>query len=486
MNSVDPLGSATEIARRLARREVSSREALDLSLERIARLNPPLNSVVTLDTERARQRADAADAALARGESWGPLHGVPMTIKDTFEVAGIRTTAGSPDLREHVPATHAVAAQRLHDAGAVLFGKTNVPLMAGDVQSYNAVFGASNNPWNLERTPGGSSGGAAAAVAMGLTAAEYGSDIGGSIRTPAHWCGVYGLKPTWGIVPLRGHIPGPPGTLAEADLGVVGPLARSADDLELLLRVTAGPLPDRARGWKFDLPPARRGRLQEYRVAVWLDHPDAPVDDEVSAVLRRAVEALAAAGVAVTEKVPPGIELAAAVRLYQRLVYPIILSGFPPAVFEQMVELASTLPADDSSTLASIARCGTARYRDWLSANEAREHFRARMAEFFGEFDILLCPVTQTAAIPHDHSEPMARRTIPVNGRERPYFDVFNWIALPTLTHLPAAVAPVGRTASGLPVGIQIVAPYLEDYTAIDFARRLGEVAGGFEAPPGA
>lgn len=485
MSDVSPHLPTADLARALAARRVSSRELLETYLSRIEALGGGINAVVTIDADGARRRADAADAALARGESWGPLHGVPLTLKDTFEVAGMRTTAGAPDLGAHVPGRDSIVAERLRTAGAVLFGKTNVPIMAGDLQSYNAIFGTTNNPWNGAHAPGGSSGGAAAALAAGLTGGDYGSDIGGSIRTPASWCGIYGLKPSWGLVPLRGHIPGPPGTLSEVDLGVAGPLGRSAEDLDLLLDVTAGPLADRARAWRLDLPPPRRQRLGDYRVAAWLDHPAAGVDSQVSVVLRAAVDAVARAGVSVQEGAPLGIELADVVRCYLRLVYPVILSGFPPAVFEQMRELAQTLPADDDSALARVARYGTATHRDWLSAHESREHCRARMAAFFEDVDVLLCPVVPTAAIPHDHSEPQVGRTILVNGRETPYFEQFNWIALATMAYLPAAVAPVGRTAAGLPVGMQIIAPHLEDRTAIDFARRLGEVVGGYETPPG-
>ncbi|HEV7760491.1 MAG TPA: amidase family protein, partial [Acidimicrobiales bacterium] len=208
---------AVELCRLLASGEVSSVELLDHFLRRVDEVDGPLNAVVALDADRARQRAAEADAARARGESWGALHGLPMTIKDAFETEGLVTTSGAPELGDHVPTTDAVAVARLKAAGAIVFGKTNLPIYAGDVQTYNEVYGRTNNPWALDRTAGGSSGGAAAAVAAGLTGLELGSDIGGSIRNPAHFCGVFGLKTTWGIVPGRGHIPGPPGTLSAAD-----------------------------------------------------------------------------------------------------------------------------------------------------------------------------------------------------------------------------------------------------------------------------
>jgi len=477
--------TGTELLAKLRAREFSSRELLDLYLRRIEKLDPTINAVVTLDVERARKRADEADAARTRGALWGPLHGLPMTIKDTFEVAGMRTTAGAPELKDHVPVRSAVAAQRLIDAGAVIFGKTNTPIYAGDVQSYNEIFGVTKNPWNAEHTPGGSSGGAGAAVAAGLTSVEYGSDIGGSIRTPSNWNGIYGHKPTFGIVPVRGHIPGPPGSLAEVDLGVMGPMARGADDLALLLDVTAGPLPDRARAWKLQLPAPRRGKLQEYRVAAWLDDPAFPVDAEVKRLLQESVQALRRSGVEVTEADPEGVDLAQTVDIYLRLLSPIIIAGFPQPVFDQLTELAAKLPADDPSTMAMMARYGTARHRDWVIADAARQRHRARLEEFFEKFDVLLCPVTPVTAIRHDHSDPMVNRSIEVNGEPRPYWDLFAWISVATMAHLPASVAPIGNTRHGLPVGAQIVGPYLEDHTTIDFARRLAAVVGGFQAPPG-
>lgn len=477
--------AASELAALIRRREMSSRELLDHYVARIERYNPRLNAVVTLDVERARARADAADAALARGETWGPLHGLPITIKDTIETAGLRTTAGSPDLADRVPAADAPAVRRLVDAGAVVFGKSNAPLMAGDWQTYNAVFGTTNNPWDTARAPGGSSGGAAAAVAAGLTAAELGSDIGGSIRVPSHWCGVYGHKPSYGIIPTRGHIPGPPGTLTEVDLAVLGPLGRSAADLDVMLGLLAGPLDDRATAWRLDLPSARRASLRDYRVAAWLDDPAYPVDREVTERLHAVVDGLRAAGVAVDETARPGFALSDAVETYLRLLFPVLISGFVPALAEQLSAVAADPPPGLNEMLAQLARFGTARHTEWLIANETREQMRARCAEFFRRYDVLLCPVNQVPAIPHDHHEPLGERVIVVNGAECPYPHLFAWIAVPTMAGLPATAAPAGRTAAGLPVGVQVIGPFLEDRTTIDFARRLAEVCGGYEPPPG-
>ena len=220
-----PFRTATELAAALRAKEISSTELLDCYLGRIEELNPGLGAVVTLDADRARREAAEADRRLARGAAAGPLHGLPVTVKDCLETAGLRTTCGAPELAGYVPERDAEAVGRLRSAGAIIMGKTNLPAWASDCQSYNELFGTTNNPWDAGRTPGGSSGGAAAAVAAGLSALELGSDLGGSLRIPAAWCGVYTLKPSFGIIPVDGHIPPPPGMPAEVDIGVVGPLA---------------------------------------------------------------------------------------------------------------------------------------------------------------------------------------------------------------------------------------------------------------------
>ncbi len=479
------LGPAHELAAAIRRRELSSRELLDHYLARVERLNPPLNAVVTLDVAGARRAADAADEALARGTSTGPLHGVPMTVKDTYETAGMRTTCGFAPWSDHHPEQDAETVRRLRDAGAVIFGKTNTPTLASDWQTHNPIFGVSNNPWDVTRTTGGSSGGAAAAVATGMTALELGSDIGGSIRVPSSWCGVCGHKPTFGIVPQHGHLPPPPGTLADTDLGVMGPIARSVEDLELALDVLAGPHGHDAGGWRLELPAARATTLRQLRMAAWFDDATYPVDLEVRRVLEQAVGSLRAAGAHIADR-RPAVDLSDVVHTYQQLLYPILLGTMAQESFDGFVALAAQLPPEDDSPLARSVRFATLRHRDWLFAHERREHLRAMMADFFRGFDVLLMPVTVVPAILHDHSEPFTDRVIRSNGRERPYTDLFGWIALTTLTYLPATVVPVGRTREGLPVGIQIVGPYLEDRTALAAGRRFTEVLGGFVPPPGA
>jgi amidase len=477
--------SASELVAAIRKREISSRELLEHYLQRVERYNPKLNAVVTLDIEQAQKRADAADAALTRGEMLGPLHGLPMTIKDTIETSGIRTTAGAPIHADHVPTQDAPAVARLVSAGAVIFGKTNVPVFAADAQSYNPIFGTTNNPWDVTRSPGGSSGGAAAALAAGLVGLELGSDIGGSIRNPAHYCGVYGHKPTFDIIPLRGHIPGPPGSLSGTDIGVLGPLARSADDLALAMDLLTGPSRDRAVAWRLELPPPRRASLREYRIAAWLDDPVCPVDAEVRTRLESVVVALRKAGATVDEKARPTFTFADALRVYLSLLWAAMSPGLSPEHIQSLVETRGQLLGDDESYDARFVRGSVQLHRDWLLANETREQYRVRWAEFFCTYDVLLCPVVPTVAIPHNQSEPQFARTIRVNGQERPYLDLIAWAGLIGMVYLPATVAPVGQTAQGLPVGVQIVGPYLEDHTPIDFARRLADVVGGYEIPPG-
>jgi amidase len=479
------LEPAHRLAAQLRERRVTAVDLLERYRARVERLNPALHAVIASDFDAARERARAADAATARGESWGPLHGLPMTIKDSFEYAGLPTVCGAPLLAQHRPKASAPAVQRLVDAGAVVFGKTNVPMYAGDVQTFNKVFGTTKNPWNPERTPGGSSGGAAVAMAAGLSALELGSDVAGSIRTPAHFCGVYGHKPSAGLVPMRGHIPGPPGTVSDADLVAGGPLARSAEDLALALRVLAGPLPPAAPGWRVDLPLPRRARLADWRVAAWLDDADCPVDAGVKAVLEGTVEQLRRAGAKVADK--PPFSLAELHALYFQLLCAIFGAGLPARLYRRARvagRLAAIFGRDKVDTLPGFLHNATRSHRDWLIAHEKRERLRLKLEEFFGGCDVLLMPVARIAAPPHNQHGSPYQRQVTVNGRSEPYGTQFTWIGPATLAGLPATSAPVGQTAESLPVGIQIVGAHLQDLGTIEFARQLGELTGGYRVPP--
>jgi amidase len=457
---------------------------LDIYLRRVEQHNPALNAVVTLDAERSLAESDAADAAIARGDSTGPLHGLPVTVKDSIATAGLRTTAGASDFAEHVPDSDAQTVARLRRAGAIVFGKTNLPAFASDAQTYNDLFGTTNNPWDVARTPGGSSGGSAAAIAAGLSALELGSDIGGSLRIPAHFCGVYTLKPTYGIVPEHGHIPPLPGSFAETDVMAIGPLARDARDLDLCLSVIAGPDAGRAVAWRLELPAPRGESLAGYRVAAWLDDPYCTIDGEVMAVYAALTDELRRAGARIDD-VPPPVPLAESHDVAQRLIQGAMSRWLPEESFEALLTRTATAPASDETPPVRWARNVTQRVRDHQFAAERRLQMKEAWAEFFRGYDVFLCPVTPTAAILHDQNPDVDARTISVSGVSRPYGDQFAWLQSIGVVHLPVAVAPVGLTSSGLPVGIQIVAPHLEDRTAIDVAARIADVIGGFQPPPG-
>lgn len=471
--------SATELAARIRRREVSSREVLDHLLARVARLDGPINAVVTIDAERARAEAAALDDALARGAVRGLLHGVPMTVKDSFSTAGMRTTSGAPELAEHVPAEDAWPVARYREAGAVIYAKTNLPIYAGDLQSYNDVFGTTNNPYDLSRTPGGSSGGSGAALACGFTPLELGSDIGGSIRLPSHMSGVAGHKPSYAVVPAHGQIPGPPGTLTMADLAVAGPMARTVADLQMAMGLLVGP--DRWNGpaWRIELPPPRAYDVRDLHVGVWIDDERCPVEPEVKALLARAATALEGLGARVDADVRPAFTLEKVFDTFTALLQAALAGGYTRDQIERFATDASDSP------LGVVHRAASMRHRDWLSNNERRLQMRRRWEELFEEWDVMLLPVMPCAAIAHDHTEPMAARVATVGGRPIPYWDLGAWMAPAGACYLPATVVPVGMTSAGLPVGVQVVGPYLHDNTTLHVASVLEGALGPIPHPPG-
>ncbi|HSD65767.1 MAG TPA: amidase family protein, partial [Vicinamibacteria bacterium] len=412
--------SAIAAARAIGSRQVSSVEITRRMLDRIDRYNPALNAVVNVLREPALARAREADAALAKGERWGALHGVPVAVKDAFEIEGVPTTAGAEFLAKHVPARDSDAVARLRAAGAVVLGNTNVPFMLGDWQSYNAIHGTTNNPWDKARTPGGSSGGSAAALAAGLAYLALGSDIGGSIRVPAHFCGVYGHKPTLNVVSQRGHIPPPPGTPPQppTDLPVAGPMARSAEDLEAAMRILGGPDEEEAVAYRWSLPPARHERFSDYRLGFVLDDPLCPVSSDVKDVLAGAIEKLRKAGLRLEEGWPPEVKPRPQYETYRYL----LSAFFAFELKDEEIEAVRARAAKaDGSLETLVARATVDPHKHFQAASSRRMEARAAWQQYFRTHDAFLMPTSFVAAFPHDHSVPQTARRVSTAEGPRPY-----------------------------------------------------------------
>jgi amidase len=468
---VEPTAGLTSLLAALEAREVSATEVLEQTLERIDRLDGPINSVITLEPARARAEAAAIDDARVNRRDVGPLAGVPITVKDAIATAGIRSTGGATELHEFVPDVDADVVNTVRSAGAVVFGKTNIPRWSGDYQSSNEMFGTTNNPWDLSRTPGGSSGGPAAAVAMGFTAFEIGTDIGGSIRVPSSFCGVYGHKPSFGIVPTYGYLDHPTRHRNVADVNVFGPIARSVDDLELLLGLLAGPNPDDVAAWRLELPPPRAIEIGDFRIAAWIDDPFSRVEPHVLDVLTNAVDRLEAAGARVDRERRPDLDP-------QRAA----------AVGGALISVATAISETDAEFAEAAAGGRALAHRGWDVLHRERNGLRQRWAEFFTDVDILLCPVIPVPAFRHVQAAVGSNwsNSVLADHADRPYRDLIGWSALIGSAYLPVTVPPIGRTDDGLPIGIQVVAPYLHDRTALAFARCMADVLGGYVPPPAA
>ena len=477
--------TATELTQKLRDREVSSRELLEHYRERRARYNESINAIVTVDDEAAQAAAAAADEQLAAGGDTPPLLGLPMTIKDALATKGMRSTGGAQVLAGHVPDHDAEVVARSREAGAVIFGKTNLPEWSADVQSFNSIFGTTNNPWDLSCGPGGSSGGASAAIAAGLTGAEIGTDIGGSVRLPAHFAGVCSHKPSFGIVPQLGYISHETYQTGEPDVNVVGPITRSVDDCELLLDVLAGPRADLASAWKLELPAQRHDEVTDFRVAAHLDDPAVPVSSEVAEALDHAVEVLEQSGVNVDRAAWPE-DLAFGD--IEDVGLPLISAATSPArggdAFEAMQKVVLD-PDGHPESMQMRARATAMFHRDWLLLCERRDNNRKKWARFFERYDVLLAPVAHVAAFPHTQEGHLYNRTLTVDGVERPYVDVIKWTSQFGYVGLPASVVPVGISPRGVPVGVQVVGPHLGDRTTLALARYLEQLLGGYQVPPG-
>ena len=429
--------------------------------------------------------AKAADAACASGDQ-RPLLGIPLTVKESYNVVGLPTTWGMPEQRNFRPAEDALAISRVKDAGLVILGKTNVPLGLGDWQSYNDIYGTTNNPYDLTRTPGGSSGGAAAALAAGYGPVSLGSDLAGSLRVPAFHCGMFAHKPTFALVPSRGHLPPPlPALPLDRDMAVIGPLARCAADLSLLLDVMAGPDPIEAgKAYRLALPPPRHSELKDFRVLVVDSDPVMPTNAVVRAAIDKLAKDFAKAGVRIERQSPLLPDFAASSRLFMRMLLSFLAITFQPEIYAGALAAAPNLPPSDMSLQAERLRGIALSHRDWVMAESARGHLRAQWRALFDSFDAVICPVMPTPAYPHDHSAEQEKRRIDIDGKEFAYPDQMAWPGIASLPGLPATAIPTGLSQEGLPVGVQIVGPWLEDRTPLKLAELIEREFGGFVPPP--
>ncbi|MFB6449674.1 amidase [Bradyrhizobium tunisiense] len=471
----------------LRARKMSASELLEHTIARIEALDGQINAIIVRDFDRARDAARAADAALARGERL-PLLGIPVTLKEPFNVAGLPTTWGFPHFRDFRPAEDALVVSRLKAAGAVIIGKTNIPIGLRDFQSYNEIYGTTNNPWDLSRSPGGSSGGCGAALAAGFSPLSIGSDIGGSIRVPSHFCGVFGHKPSLGLVPLRGYsLPPAPPVPGQGDLAVVGPMARTASDLALALDVIAGP--DETRdgiGYRLALPAPRHDDLKNFRILVIDTHPLMPTGDAVRSAIGRLADRLDRSGARVARASPSLPDLAESARLYMKLLNGARSPRLTPAALAEAQGLAATLAPDDRSLQAQRARGWGMLHREWLATDAARLQLQQKWHQFFREFDAVIYPAAAVPAFPQDQSEPFDARQLDIDGKLYNYSDAcFIWADPASTCGLPATAVPIERTPSGLPIGVQIIGPYLEDRTTIALAGLIEREFGGFVPPPG-
>ncbi len=474
----DTFSSAREQLDLLSSGDISAAELLEAHVARCAEVNAVINAVVRQDLAAARARARELDRLRQQGHRAGALHGLPVTIKDTFDVAGMPAPSGAPEYAKRPPhAADAAAVARLRAAGAVIWGKTNTPYLAGDNQTNNAVHGRTSNPWDLSRTPGGSSGGAAAALATGITPLELGSDIGGSLRIPAHFCGVAALKPTFGRTPIRGHVPPAPGSLSVRDLNVAGPMARNAADLRVLFEVLTG---ERAP------ETSRRAGLRGRRIAVWTDDPAFPVSSDCRAVVETACEAARELG-AQAMIARPEIDGHALIDLYLQLLLPILATDMPRPLIKAMEvgrPLVRALAGGEPFSRGKWALYSAATHHDWLKADEARQRLKRNMADFFARWQAIITPVAPSTAFEHIDSGDAVTRLLKVDGKPLPYHAFHSWIALATVCHLPSVVIPAPRSFRQLPCGIQIIGPEGGDFEVLAIAEALEAEMGGFRRPP--
>ncbi|MCP1676743.1 amidase [Natronocella acetinitrilica] len=474
--------TARELIQRIADGELAARDNLAQFLARMDKHNPVLNAVIHDGRDRAKAIAEQIDADLAAGRPVGRLAGLVMTIKDSFDVEGWPTTFGLEHLKDNVAERTSDVVSRLEAEGALIVGKTNVPPLLRDWQSGNPIHGHTRNPWNTDLSPGGSSGGAAAAVAAGLCSAEIGSDIGGSIRIPAHYCGICGHKPSNGVVSMIGHQL--PGTYGSSAMVSAGPLAANVDDMALLLDVVAGADSRNAPAWRLELPPARITTIGDFRVGILDNAPTAPVDGAYRAVIGALGERLRQAGASVTEGPFRELDTTHLHDLFIRILRAMAVDGLSDPEFSALIAQVERTPRDDQSYVAATNRAMVQRHRDWRRARQEVGRLKHDMRVLFRQIDVLLMPAAVSAAFPIDFDRPREERTLLIDGVERDYNEQLLWAALPVLAELPATLIPIGLQDNGLPVGVQVVGEYLDDRTCIAFAREVERLVGVF-SPPG-
>jgi amidase len=474
--------SALAQGRLLRTGKISAKELLNLCLDQYARHNDALNAVVVTDLDRARAAAAAADRRLKRGKPLSPIDGVPMTAKESFDWRGTPSTWGAPAFKENIAETDAACVARLTGAGAVMYGKTNVPFMLADWQSFNEVYGTTSNPWDVTRSPGGSSGGSAVALATGMSAIEIGSDIGASLRNPAHYCGVYAHKPTYGVVPYAGHLL----RSAEAgDISVAGPMARSAKDLSFLLKLLAGTEGIAARAVEIKLPDRKQTSFKQYRVAVMANDPVAEVDRAVEDKITDLALFLGRKVKRMSYDARPDFSTREAMDVYITLLRAATSRRQTDEEFTANAARSFQFDVSDQSYLAKMTRAYVMPHRSWLQANERRHQMRLAWDAFFQDWDVLICPAAASAAFVHDRVGDRHERKIEVNGRQLPTTDQLFWAGYSGCFYLPSTVAPLGLTPQGLPTGVQIIARQYDDMTALHFAELIEQHYASFQPPPG-
>ncbi|MDM9383072.1 amidase [Chlorogloeopsis sp. ULAP01] len=483
---------AHQLAQMIRDRVVSAVEVLDAHLVQIAKHNSKLNAICTLDEERARQRAKQADEALARSENWGILHGVPITIKDIFETAGLRTTAGYIPLKDYIPQQDATVVARLRAAGAVIIGKTNMAELAGDFQSTNSLFPQVNNPWNLEYTAGGSSGGSAAAVAAGLSPLDIGNDIAGSIRQPAHFCGVYGLKPTDRRISTAGMIPEVPGMpYCLRQMMTVGCFARSLEDIRLCFSLIAGAdlrRPD-VPPISLDMPSGKT--LRDLKIA-WIDEwTEVPVASEIREKIQAITQKLSQAGTHIERWLPKDFDLSTILNLYGRMAAYINIYAQPVNRYNlrrswQQIFRTATQGDKELRKLGDFSRLLpellNPSLKGYFEVLTERDCFTAQIDEALEPWDVWLTPVAATPAFTHRP----AWSAIDIEGKSYPHGVANGAYTMPfNLSSHPAVVIPIGETQDGLPIGLQIVGKRWREMELLAIAQELNQVIGNFKHPFG-